>query len=119
VGYLVDSSIWIEHLKKPHPRLMEWLDRDQVLIHSAVVGELACGRLKDRRQRLGDLLRLPPAREAAPRDVFALIENGKLFGIGLGWVDCQLLASALLSDARLVTRDQVLAGAAKRLGISA
>jgi predicted nucleic acid-binding protein len=108
VKVLVDTSIWIEHLKKTVPRLEELLDADEVMIHAAVLGELACGNIKNRKDLLNDLQLLERVEEASTEDVLLLIESRKLFGKGLSWVDCQLLASAAITGCEIFTRDKLL-----------
>lgn len=84
-------------------------------MHPAVIGELACGSFRRRTPVLSDLKILPRATEAKAEEVFSMIENRKLHGKGLGWVDCLLLASALIMDARLFTEDKALSEAASRV----
>jgi predicted nucleic acid-binding protein len=107
--YVIDTSVWIEHLRKGEEQLAPLLRERRALTHSAVIGELACGLLPKRSQFLADLQLLPRAQEAATDEVLHLIEERRLFGKGLGWVDAQLVASALLSDACLLTHDKRLA----------
>ena len=78
-------------------------------MHSAVIGELACGRLQRRAALLLALGLLPRTAEAAPEEVLAFIEQHRLFGKGIGWTDAQLLASSALSGARIWTLDRALA----------
>jgi len=87
-------------------------------MHPFVTGELACGNLKDRASILTDLESLPPARVASNPEVRQLIEERKLWGKGLGWIDAHLLASALLSSCRFWTFDKRLGQAAAELGLS-
>ena len=87
-------------------------------MHPFVMGELACGNLKSRDVILSDLSKLPFAKAASNSDVLMLIENGQLWGKGLGWIDVHLLASALLSNGRLWTLDKSLSRAAELLGVS-
>ncbi|MDP1890437.1 MAG: PIN domain-containing protein [Gemmatimonadaceae bacterium] len=112
---LVDSSVWVDHFHRPDQRLVRLLEAGEVLTHALIIGELACGNLVARRITLELLHALPKANEASNHEVLALIERGRLHGAGLGVVDVHLLASMLLSDADLWTRDQCLAKAATRL----
>jgi predicted nucleic acid-binding protein len=114
---IVDSSIWITHLHKPVARLVSALESADVLMHPAVIGELSCGNFRHRASILTDLRRLPRVEEGRLDEILHMIESQKLYGKGLGWVDCQLLASASLSQAGILTLDQALANAAARLGI--
>lgn len=115
---LVDSSVWVDHFHRANPRLIALLDAGEVLTHSLVIGELACGNLTARRTTLDLLHALPKADEAASGEVLAFIEHRRLHGLGLGVVDVHLLASMLLSGAELWTRDQALAKAAAKLQAS-
>lgn len=118
-SFLVDSGIWIDHLRGGDPDLHAALMAERILGHPFVTGEIAMGSLKDRAEVLDLLARLPQAGKARDSEVFALVERQALFSLGLGWVDAHLLASALLTpDARLWTRDRRLREAAKRLGVA-
>lgn len=112
---LVDTSIWIEHFRHGDPRLAEHLSDGLILMHPFVAGELACGNLKDRAAILWELHALPAAQRASDDEVLALIEDRRLWGRGLGWIDAHLLASALLSHCRFWTCDKSLAKAAADL----
>lgn len=112
---LVDSSVWVDHFRRPEQRLVHILEAGEVLTHTLIIGELACGNLAARRSTLELLHALPKADEASNGEVLTLIERGRLHGTGLGVVDVHLLASVLLGDAELWTRDQYLAKAATRL----
>lgn len=114
---IVDTSVWIDHFRKPVERLGELLAEMQVLSHSAVIGELALGYLRGRDGILGNLKLLPKAKEASPGEILELIEKHRLYGRGLSLIDAQLLASALLSDAKVFTRDRGMLSAMSRLGI--
>lgn len=114
---LVDTSVWVNHLRKGNTRLRELLGRGLVFCHPFVVGELACGHLKHRQRVLSLLKALPSAPRAEDDEVLQFIEKRALTGVGLGLVDVHLLASAILSDAVLWTEDRRLKAAANRLGI--
>jgi hypothetical protein len=117
---LVDTSVWIDHLHRPDRELAAALDRDVVSVHTAVVGELALGTLKDRGSFLQLLQRLPPLGGATDHGVLVLVESRRLFGRGLGFVDAHLLAATLLNPGTsLWTRDRRLREAAEELGIAA
>ncbi|MFZ1948283.1 MAG: type II toxin-antitoxin system VapC family toxin [bacterium] len=112
---LVDTSVWVDHLRRGNRRLQSLLQENQVLGHPFVVGELACGRLRNRGEIL-DLLRLLPQAEIAEHDeVLDFVESRRLFGQGLGWTDAHLLASAILSRSGLWTLDRALAEAAAKI----
>ncbi len=114
---LVDTSIWIDHLRTGHSTLVSFLERDLVMTHPWVIGELALGQLSNRREVLALLTSLPQATVAATDEVLTLVEGHQLYGLGIGYVDAQLLAATLLSpDAQLWTEDRRLASVASRLG---
>lgn len=115
---LVDTSVWIDHFRHSEPRLAEALVRQEVVMHPLVIGELATGNLRDRAQTLSDLRSLPPASEASFGESLHFLESRKLYGKGLGWIDIQLLASALLSSFRLWSSDKRLRDAAKALDVA-
>jgi predicted nucleic acid-binding protein len=116
---LVDTSIWIDHLRKGVPELVSLLNAGEVLIHPLVVGELACGSIGNGEEVLSLLAALPSAIEAGNDEGLALIERQKLMGRGLGFIDVHLLAStALTPEALLWTRDRRLATIAKELGFA-
>lgn len=116
---LVDTSVWIDHLRSGEPALANALERGQVLMHPFVLGELACGNLQNREEVLGLLGDLPAAPTATDPEVLGLIERHNLMGRGIGYIDVHLLASAALSDlGRLWTRDRRLAAAATDLKLT-
>jgi len=94
------------------------LDAGEVLCHPFVIGELACGRLGNRREILGLLAALPQGRVADHAELLHLIDEHRLFGRGLGWIDIHLLGSGLLSACNLWTADRALQDASRRLGIA-
>lgn len=114
---IVDTSMWLEYFKGNADPLDHLLSENKVLIHSIVIGELSCGNFKNRNKTLGDLKLLPKAKEADFDEAIELIENSRLYGKGLGFSDIQLLASALISDSRLLSFDKAINRAAKELGI--
>ncbi|MBA2598698.1 MAG: PIN domain-containing protein [Chloroflexia bacterium] len=116
---LVDTSVWIDHLRSGEPELAAVLDGGQVLMHPFVLGELACGNLKNRGEVLRLLDDLPAAPTATDPEVLGLIERRLLMGRGIGYVDVHLLASAALDDvARLWTRDRRLAAVAAEMELA-
>ena len=116
---LVDTSVWVNHLRKSDVGLKTLLGTGQVLVHSFVIGELALGNLRQRDAVLQSLHDLPQAVSADNDEVLGFIERNALFGLGIGYGDAQLLASARLSAALLWTRDKRLHEAAVRLGLAA
>ena len=115
---LVDTSVWIAHFRHREPALSDLLVEGEVLVHPFVTGELACANMKNRAAILSDLRALPAAVAASDPEVLHFIEDRRLWGRGLGWVDVHLLASALLSHSRLWSIDKPLGAAANELGLS-
>ncbi|HEY8298480.1 MAG TPA: PIN domain-containing protein [Candidatus Baltobacteraceae bacterium] len=105
---LVDSSVWIDHFRSNNDALAEMLRENLVATHPFVIGELACGNLRNRGNILADLAALP--RLAPVRDEFVLhfIDEHALWGKGIAWIDVHLLAGARLANCRLWTFDKAL-----------
>lgn len=117
---LVDSSVWIDHLRRPDTGLMALLDEEEVLAHPFVIGELAMGSLADRAAVLASIERLVTAGVATHHEVLTLVDGHRLFGLGLSYVDAHLLASTLITpETALWTRDRRLHAAAARMGVAA
>ena len=117
---LVDTSLWIDHLREADTRLTQLLTSGQVLAHPFVTGELALGNLRNRAAVLGALQDLPQASVATEPEVLHLIAAKGLFGLGIGYIDAHLLASVLLTPgAQLWTRDKRLLVASAQLGVAA
>ena len=115
---LVDTSIWVDHLRKGNTGLSNLLTGSSVLAHPHVIGELACGNLSNRKQVLKLLGELPACVVAADHEVLYFIEQNKLMGRGIGYVDAHLLAAASLSGpAALWTGDRKLQSVANGLGL--
>lgn len=106
---LVDTSVWIDHLRRGNTRLRSLLDEAAVLTHPFILGELACGNLRNRQEILRLLALLPEARIAEHAEVLGLLDGRRLYGRGIGWLDAHLLASAILSGTPLWTLDRRLA----------
>jgi len=116
---LVDTSIWIEHLRRSDERLRRLLELGQVLTHPYVIGEVALGSLRNRDAILGALRNLPQATVATDHEVLRFIQQNSLYGVGIGYLDAHLLAAVRLSPAaRLWTANQRLLVAGKRLGLA-
>ncbi|MFH0908228.1 MAG: PIN domain-containing protein [bacterium] len=115
---LVDTSLWVEHLRIGHPKLASLLLEGEVATHPFVVGELACGNIKNRREILSLLQALPAATVAENDEVLRFIDNHRLMGLGLGYTDVHVLASAALSHMPLWTADKQLHNAAWRLRLA-
>ena len=114
---LVDTSVWVGHFRSGDQRLASLLEQEEVVSHPLVVGELACGNLPRREETLDLFERLPQAVIAGHDEVMRFIRSEGLIGMGLGYVDVHLLASARLTGIPLWTLDQPLATAADKLGI--
>ena len=115
---LADTSVWIDHFHKAIPALAEALEREEVLMHPFVIGELACGELARRREVLALLSTLPASIVATDEEVLRFIEDRSLMEKGIGFVDAHLLASVILTaEARLWTHDKRLAALAEEFGI--
>jgi hypothetical protein len=115
---LADTSVWIDHLRTLNPEMQTLLLNKRILMHPCVIGEIACGTLRDRTALLASLRDLRQSRLATNEEVFELIERRRLWGRGIGWVDAHLLASALLTRCQLWSFDQQLQGAAHLLNIN-
>lgn len=116
---LVDTSVWVDHLRKRSPALSAVLEQGAVMIHPFILGELACGNLKNRREILRLLRDLPQTPVATEPEAMEFIERRALMGRGLGYIDVHLLASVVLADdALLWTRDRHLRAAASDLGVA-
>jgi predicted nucleic acid-binding protein len=116
---LVDTSIWVDHLRGNDVGLARLLGDRQVSTHPFVVGELAVGRLRNRDEILSMLSFLPIANAASHEEVLAFISNFSLAGQGLGYIDVHLLASVSLTlGTSLWSKDKRLIAAAERLALS-
>lgn len=115
---LVDTSVWVSHLREGNSKLERLLTDGDVLCHPFIIGELACGSLKNRSEILTLLNALPKADILDDEEVLLFIKKNNLMGKGLGLIDIHLLASAVLSEAALWTLDAKLKHEAHILGMS-
>jgi predicted nucleic acid-binding protein len=116
---LVDTSVWIDHLRVGNARLSQMLNTGQVLTHPYVVGELALGSLKNRQTVLNALQDLPKTPVATDDEMLHFIETNALFGLGIGYIDVHLLVAVRMSPGALLwTRDKRLFAASDRLGLA-
>lgn len=115
---LVDTSVWIDHLRRGNERLAALLDDGGVCCHEFVVGEVACGTLSNREELLSLLTALPEAPTAAHEEVLEFVARRRLAGRGLGWIDMHLLASALIGHCLVWTLDRALEAAAGDLRLT-
>jgi len=114
---LVDTSVWVRHLREGDPDLEKLLNHGKVMCHPYIIGELACGNLKNRNEVLSLLKLLPPATLASHEEVLQFIEKNKLMGKGLGYIDVHLSASAVLTGIQIWTYDRRLNETNEFLGI--
>jgi predicted nucleic acid-binding protein len=115
---LADSSAWIDMFRAGLAELERLLVLGEVVTHDFVIGELACGNLRDRDRTLGMLQELPRLDTAQNSEVLHLVHANKLYGTGLGWIDLHLLAAAKMHNCPLFTPDLRLGAAARKLRIS-
>ncbi len=118
MSILVDTSVWIDHLRHGNAELRNWLLADAVLSHAFVIGELACGALRNRGEVISSLRALHRVATVDEAAVLDFIEDHELFGIGVGYVDAHLLASAYDAGVRIWTMDKPLYRAAAKLRIA-
>ena len=114
---LVDTSIWIDHFRKPSSTFIELLNNSEVSCHPYVIGELACGNLKNRKEILSLLYSLPMVKSVEHDEVLFFIEAHCLSGKDLGYIDIHLLASCKVSGHLFWTKDKRLEDSADRLGL--
>ena len=115
---LVDTSVWVDHLRAGNRTLQALLDAAKVLVHPFIVGELACGTLRNREEVLVLLQALPEVQTAEHEEVMGVVERERLYGRGIGWIDAHLLTSARLSGAGLWTLDRRLSKVASALALA-
>ena len=115
---LVDTSVWVDHLRSGDAALAARLEAGHVLMHPFVLGELALGSLRRRETVLALLHDLPPATAATDAEVLYFVESHRLWGRGIGWVDAHLLAAArLTAGAGVWSRDRSLTAVGRDLGL--
>jgi predicted nucleic acid-binding protein len=119
MNVLVDTSVWVAHFRNANATLVDLAGRDGVLGHALVLAEIACATPPaPREQTLGDLVLLRQAHPASLTELLDLIEREKLYGLGCGFIDIALLASACITpNATLWTLDKNLSDLAKRFGV--
>ena len=116
---LVDTSVWVDHLRRRDDALADLLEADEVTCHPFIVGELACGGIRNRSEILSLLSALPSLTRAQDDEVLTFIDRHRLMRQGLSLIDVHLLASCMLTGVPLWTRDKKLGNAAIELGLSA
>jgi hypothetical protein len=115
---LADTSVWVEHLRRGSARLGGLLLDEAVAVHPFVIGEIALGHFRRRREILELIAALPRASTLAPDEVLEFVDRHRLVGSGIGWVDAHLLAAAALDGTSLWTLDRRLATVAARLDLA-
>ena len=118
VDVLVDTSVWIDHLRKDREDLRARLEAGDVVCHPFILGELACGTIRKRDEVLSLLAALSQVAVADHDEVLQLLDTHQLMGKGLGWIDAHLLASTQLDGEILWTLDGPLKRAARIVGVS-
>jgi predicted nucleic acid-binding protein len=120
MNVLVDTSVWVDHFRLSNRSLISLFVQDRVLMHPMVLAEIACGTPPaPREQTLADLALLRPPHQASMSELMAFIEREKLYGLGCGFVDLALLASACITpQASLWTLDKRLSQLAQRMGVA-
>lgn len=115
---IVDTSVWVSHLREGNNHLDDLLQDAEIACHPFIIGELACGNIKNRKEILSLLQDLPKAPELIQGELLYFIERNRLMGLGLGFVDVNLLAAARLSGLPLWTLDKNLRTAAKKIKVA-
>ena len=115
---LVDTSVWVSHLRHENEDLQQLLLDGEVVCHPFIVDELACGNLKNRHEILTYLQSLPMTILAEDEEVLKFIEANQLMGKGLGYIDVHLIASAVLTNVLLWTLDKTLDKFTDKIGIN-
>jgi predicted nucleic acid-binding protein len=114
---LVDTSVWIDHLRKTDSNLFDFLQKGEVCIHPFIIGEIACGNLTNRAEIIQLLKALPEVFVATDNEVMQFIDSRQLYGKGLGYIDTHLLASSLISKVSLWTKDKRLSAIYSELNL--
>jgi len=115
---LVDTSVWIDHFNFGDSNLEFLLNENKVATHQFVIGELACGNFKNRKLIFTLLNALPLMQEITKEEFYLFLDQHRLYGTGMGFVDVNLLASALISNCTIYTRDKSLLSSANKLKIA-
>jgi len=116
---LVDTSRWIDYLNSGNSLLTQLLEEDCVLMHTMVLGEIALGNLKNRAYMLKIFGDLPQIKSASDEEILVIIEEYRLMGKGIGWVDAHLLTAIFnMEGTKLWTRDKRLYALVKELNLT-
>ena len=114
---LVDTSVWVSHFRESNLKLVKLLNNGHVACHPFIIGELACGNLKNRSEIPSLLKALPMAIQAEHEEILEFIDNKQLMGKGLGYIDVHLLASAVLTGIPIWTLDKKLKKVSQEMGL--
>ena len=114
---LVDTSIWINHLRNSDQELKRLLFAGEVFCHPYIIGELACGSIKNRQEIISLLQELPQSPAVYFEEYLYFIEQNQLHGKGVSFIDIHLLASAKLAEIPLWTGDKRLQSASAKLNL--
>jgi hypothetical protein len=115
---IVDTSVWVSHLRAGNVTLERLLNKGSVICHPFIIGELACGNIRNRSEILSLLQALPMAIQAEHEEIMEFIEHNQLMGKGLGYVDIHLIASAILTGVPIWTFDKMLDQVSSQFGLS-
>ena len=115
---LVDTSVWIDHFYNKNDHLVNLLNEDKVYTHEYIVGEIACGNIANRDEIIQLIQSLSYSLSVSHEEILDFISSRHLYGKGLGYIDIHLLASSLISNVKLWTKDKNLNQVAKELNIS-
>ncbi len=115
---LVDTSVWVNYLRDGDEHLKLLLMEGEVMCHTHIIGELACGNISNRKEILSLLQALPKIPQVEFEEYLYFVEHNQLYGKGIGFVDIHLLAAALLDQIKLWTADKRLNAAASKFGIN-
>ena len=115
---IVDTAVWIDHIRRPLAPLAQLLAEGEIVQHPMITGEIALGSIKPREALLRFLQLLPSTLISTDADVLVFIDEQRLFGTGIGYVDAHLLAACINGGHKLWTRDKRLAAQADRLAVS-
>jgi len=115
---LVDTSIWIDHFRNSNDQLVELLNDGEVFCHPFIIGELACGNIKNRKKIIAALQALPQSSIIEHNEIMIFIEKNKIIGKGLGYIDVAILASSLVTGIPLWTLDRKLNDMATKFKIN-
>lgn len=115
---IVDTNVWIHHLRKTNERLVSLLEEDRVAAHPMIIAELYLGQLREKEQLVHFLSFLPNCSVLSGKEIFFLISKNDLAGTGLGYVDAHLVGSALTDNCYIWTFDKALRRESQRLGLN-